>query len=80
MAEYEPASRETRLLIVDRSGHPFGLILVHGGSVAPTVHFTVIVLDNNGVSWYYWPSSSGALRKGVTEPTYLTQDTAGAAV
>lgn len=77
MAEYTAEDKENRFLIKDSHGHPtFGVLRVESGST----HFTCLVLDISGVSYYYWPNTAGVLRYGTTEPTVLTQDTAGAAV
>ena len=77
MAEYTSEANTTKLLIKDGGNHPFGFIEIGEGG---TVHFTVLVLDVNGVSYYYWPASTGALQYGTTAPTISTQDSAGSAV
>lgn len=76
MAEYADAAT-SKLIIKDQASHPFGFIEIGEGG---TTHFTCLVLDVNGVSYYYWPNSSGVLRYGTTAPTTSTQDTAGSAV
>lgn len=77
MAEYVPNADTSKLVVQDSGGHPFGFIEIGEGG---TTHFTVLVLDVNGTSYYYWPSSSGVLRYGTTCPTTSTQDTAGSPV
>jgi hypothetical protein len=76
MAEYAD-SAESKLIVKDTGAHPFGFIEIGEGG---TTHFTCLVLDVSGVSYYYWPNSSGVLRYGTTEPTTSTQDTAGSVV
>ena len=77
MAIYNHIASTTKHINIDQAGNPFGFIEIGEGG---TVHFTVLVLDVNGVSYYYWPNSSGALRYGTTAPTTATQDSAGSAV
>lgn len=77
MAEYNEIASTTKHILKDAGNHPFGWIEIGEGG---TTHFTCLVLDVNGVSYYYWPNSSGALRYGTTAPTTSTQDSAGAGV
>jgi hypothetical protein len=76
MAEFDTPS-QSKLLVRDSGNHPMGFIEINEGG---TVHFTCLVLDVSGVSYYYWPNSSGVLRYGTTAPTSSTQDTAGSTV
>ena len=77
MAEYVPEASTSKLIIKDKADHPFGIIEIGEGGAT---HFTTLVLDVNGVSYYYWPSSSGVLQYGTTAPDATTQDSAGAGV
>lgn len=43
-------------------------------------YFSCLALDVKGVTYYYWPNTSGVLRYGTTKPTLETQDSAGATV
>jgi len=77
VAEYAAEASTTKFILKDVQSHPFGIIEIGEGG---TTHFTCLVLDVSGVSYYYWPSSTGVLQYGSTAPTAATQDTAGAAV
>ncbi len=77
MAVYEVVASTTKNITIDQAANPFGFVEIGEGG---DTHFTVLVLDVNGASYYYWPNSSGALRYGTTAPTTSTQDTEGAAV
>lgn len=77
MAEYSPSGSTNKFILQDAQGHPFGFIEI---GETGTTHFTCLVLDVNGVSYYYWPNSSGTLRYGTTAPTTSTQDSAGSEV
>lgn len=61
----------------DAGGNPFGWLIVGEGTGS---QFSCLVLEVAGVSYYYWPNTSGVLRYGTTEPTVATQNTAGSAV
>lgn len=78
MAQVNLTSALTKWALQDVRGNPtFGVRLIGEG----TAHsFPVIFMDVEGVTYYYWPNSSGALRYGTTEPTVDTMDTAGGAV
>jgi hypothetical protein len=77
MAQMALTSNEWKFPMQDASGNPFGWLMVGEGT---TSAFSCLVLNIGIVSYYYWPSTSGVLRYGTTEPTVDTQDSAGAAV
>lgn len=77
MAQKDLSSNEWKSPGQDSGGNPFGWLMVgEGGSSA----FSCLVLNIGSVSWYYWPSTVGAMRYGITEPTVATQDSAGEAI
>ncbi len=77
MAEKALSDGNIKLPVQDAGGKLFAVLSVGEGT---TSAFTCFVLNLAGVSYYYWPNTSGVLRYGTTEPTVATQDTAGAAV
>jgi hypothetical protein len=78
MAQVDLSRSNTKFALEDAQKNPlFTVIEVGEGG---TTSFPVICLDVSGVTYYYWPNSSGVLRYGTTVPTTSTQDSAGAAV
>jgi len=76
MAEFD-TPEQSKLIVRDSGNHPFGFIEIGEGG---TTHFTCLVLNVSGTSYYYWPSSTGVLRYGTTAPTPSTQNTEGSPV
>ena len=77
MAQMDLTSGDWKSPHQDALGNPFGWLSIGDGL---STAFTCLVLNLAGVSYYYWPNTSGVLRYGTTAPTVATQDTAGAAV
>lgn len=78
MAQYTLSQSGNKLAIVDAAGNP--VFVVHMVGEGGTTRFAVLGLEVSGVTYYYWPNSSGVLRYGTTMPTTTTQDTEGSAV
>ena len=76
MARLNKARQDGCTSVGDENNPAVGIFYVESHDT----YFSVLALDVQGTTYYYWPNTSGILRYGSTLPTVATQDSAGSAV